>query len=329
MSVKVGIIGAGGIANWHLEHLKKIKDVQIIAIADIVKENAINLSKKYGGNVYLDYHEMLNSEKLDAVYICIPPYAHTDQEILVAKKKIPFFVEKPIHLSLEKAKEIGKIIEKNKVITAVGYQLRYQDIIDKIKEIIKGKKIGICIGYWMDGAYWMENIPTGKWWGIKDKSGGQIVEQATHIYDMVRYLFGEAKEVFALGRKANFMKDVLGNYNIEDGAAVNINFKNGIIGTIFSACFLSCGHKLGLNIYTKELIIEYKQRQSMKIIENKKTTEISVGNDFGLEEDEVFINAVKTENPFKIRSTYFDSIKTLELTLAANKSMETGEVIKL
>lgn len=330
MSMKICFIGAGGISTWHLEHLNKIKAVKAAAICDIVKERAVNVSKKYGvAKVYEDHHEMIKREKPDGVYICLPPYAHTDQEILLIKNKIPFFVEKPIHISLKHSKTIERLIEKNNVITSIGYQGRYQDIMDKMKEFIKSRQPGMVIGYWLSGLYCLKGTPMGDWWGIKAKSGGQIVEQTTHIFDEIRYLFGEVKEVSAFGNKADFLVNYLKHCDIEDASAVNLKFKSGLIGTILSNCFASYGCKAGIDIYLQDSTIEYKERSSIKILEKNRSTEISVGNDIGQVEDEVFINAIKTGNPGKIRSTYSDAVKTLALTLAANKSIATGEMVKL
>ena len=103
--VKIGFIGTGGIANAHLNSLARMEDVEITALCDVVKEKAEAAGRKFGGKVYLDYRRMLDKEKLDALYICVPPFAHQDQELIACQKKIPFFVEKPVTLSLEKAEE--------------------------------------------------------------------------------------------------------------------------------------------------------------------------------------------------------------------------------
>ena len=86
MAVKVGFVGAGGIANWHLGHLSKIEDADIVSLCDVKRERVEVTAKKYGGRIYTDYEKMLKEEKLDALYVCLPPFAHENVEILAAEK---------------------------------------------------------------------------------------------------------------------------------------------------------------------------------------------------------------------------------------------------
>jgi len=321
MAVKVGFIGAGGIARYHAEHLAKIKEARIVAFCDLSKERAEKMAREFGAGSYTDHHRMLEKEELDAVYICIPPFAHQDQEILAAEKGINIFVEKPIALTLKKAEQIEAKVLENKVITSVGYQQRYLDIADRLRLILKGKRAGAFFGYWMG------TMPPVSWWRRKEESGGQIIEQTTHIFDMARYLFGEVEKVFAISR-TGLMSEVK-DYNVEDASSVSLYFKDGLIGTISSACFLSCGFKVGMDIYLKDMVIEYRWGRSLKIIEEKRTEKVLAGNDPGFLEDQVFIEAVRTADPSRIRSDYSDALKTLKLTLAADESLRTGKVVKV
>ena len=182
--VKIGFIGAGGIANAHLNNLARMKDVEITALCDIVKEKAETAAQKFGGRVYLDYRRMLDREKLDALYICVPPFAHQDQEILACQKKIPFFVEKPVALSLEKAQKIEAQVKKSGVITSVGYVLRYMDIVKRTAQILSGRSPGL-----ITGSYYGE-VPGADWLIKKDRGGGQLVEQATHIVNLMLFFGG-------------------------------------------------------------------------------------------------------------------------------------------
>jgi len=319
MVVKIGFVGAGGIANWHLGHLSKIEDADIVSLCDVKRERAEVTAKKYGGRIYTDYEKMLKEEKLDALYVCLPPFAHENVEILAAEKGIHLFVEKPIGLSLKKVKEKESAIRNNKIITSVGYQRRYQEGINKIQSLLKENKPGLFRGYWMGG------MPGVSWWRRKEMSGGQAVEQTTHIFDLARYFFGEVEKVFATEKKG-LMKEVE-NYNVEDASAATLIFENGLMGTIYSACFLSCGGEVGMTIYFKDMVV--KCNGNLEIIKPKETRKISFSDDPGLLEDQIFIEAVKTKDTSRIRSTYSDALKTLALTLAVNESIKTGKVINI
>ena len=262
---------------------------------------------------------MLEEERLDAFYICLPPFAHEDVEILTAEKGIHLFIEKPIGLSLEKVKEVDLHISKNKIITSVGYQKRYEESVNKIQSLLKENESGLFLGYWIGG------MPGVSWWKRKKMSGGQVIEQTTHIFDLARYFFGEVEKVFAT-EKRGLMKEVE-NYNIEDATAVTLIFENGLIGTIYSACFLFCGGRVEISIYFKDMVVEYNN-EGLQITRPKEIRKLTFSDDPGLLEDQIFVQAVKTKDTSRIKSTYSDALKTLALTLAVDESIKTGKAVQ-
>ena len=179
--------------NRHLRELTEIGGSKFVAFCDIVVEKAERAVTQYGGKAYADYNQMLANEELDAVYISIPPFAHGAPERAVIDAGLAMFVEKPVHMDADDAKEIAAEIEEKGIITATGYQERYLDIIDKAQELLASRRVGFFMGYWMGGM-------PGGWWREKAKSGGQLMEQTTHEFDMARYLFGEVKTVYAVAR---------------------------------------------------------------------------------------------------------------------------------
>ena len=210
--VRLGFIGTGGNMNRHLRELTEIGGSQFVAFCDIVIEKAERAVTQYGGKAYADYNEMLASEELDAVYISIPPFAHGAPERAVIDAGLAMFVEKPVHMDANDAKEIAAVIEDKGIITATGYQERYLDIIDKAQELLASRRVGFFMGYWMGGM-------PGGWWREKAKSGGQLMEQTTHEFDMARYLFGEVKTVYSVARY-DLIPDM--DYDIEEASAVSL-----------------------------------------------------------------------------------------------------------
>src|SRR4051812_24052038 len=95
-SVRIGFIGAGGIAHRHLGNLLSFGDVQVMAFADPVLQRAQTAAQRAGDRAYAGFPEMLDREKLDALYICTPPFAHGAPELAAIERHLPFFVEKPI-----------------------------------------------------------------------------------------------------------------------------------------------------------------------------------------------------------------------------------------
>lgn len=319
MPLRIGVVGCGTIARIHMKNLSEMEEVEIVSICDILLERAEKEAKKFNAKVYYDYKKMFDEEKLDACYICVPPFAHSLIESLAAKKGINIFIEKPIGLNIDEAKNTEKIIKENGIIVSVGYVFRYLDIVEKAKELLKDQKVALVCGKYFGGV-----VPVD-WWTIKEKSGGQIVEQTTHIIDLSRYLVGEIDMIFAQGHKHSMSNC---NYNINEASSINLHFKNKAIGCINSTCLLS-GWFPKLEIITKDMHLKIYSLDTLKIITNGKIETINSKVDGYWEEDVVFINSVKTKDDSKIKCNYSDALETLIATLAANKSIESGEKIYL
>lgn len=326
--LKVGIIGCGGIGNWHFSHLIEFDDVELVAFCDIEIAKAKSMAERAGtGRTYENYGEMLDHEKLDAVYICVPPYAHGDIEFSVIDHGLPFLVEKPMAMDYALAEKIGEKVAEHNLITAVGFQDRYLDLTEKIQEYLEGKQVGLVNGAWVGG------IPGVWWWRKKETSGGQIVEQNVHIFDMCRYLFGEPESVYCAAGKGIVDPEAYGvpGYNVEDYSAACIKFKSGPVCNLFTGCYnvQGGGMKCGLTIYCKDATIDYTLRSGVKYRDAEKMEESVRQVDQGVIEDRTFIDAVKSGDGSNIRSPYSDALKTLKLVLACNESIETGKAITL
>jgi predicted dehydrogenase len=322
MSVRVAFIGSGGIAGYHLSHLVKIQDVQLVGFCDVDAARAQAKAKQHKARAYADHRRMLDAAKPDAVYVCTPPFAHGEFELDAVSRGCHLFVEKPIATTMETALKIRDAVLEAGVVSAVGYQDRYQEIIAKLKAILKKRKVATAMGYWMGG------MPGVAWWRVKATSGGQHTEQTTHIFDMVRYLFGEAKTVFAAASRG-LMADVP-NYDVEDLSAATLVLKSGLVATVYSACCLKAGGKCGLDIFCTDARIEYVERASVTVREASRTEEFRNVADYGQAIDEAFIGAIRSKGKEnKVLSPYADAVKSLALSLAVDRSLATGQAVEL
>ena len=150
--VRLGLIGCGGIMRgFHAKHLIEFDDIEVVAVADPIEERREEMAKLFGAKrVYKNHTELYDHESaatLDAVYICIEPTAHTDTELRAIDLGLPFLVEKPMTLDLDLAETIVKKVEEKKLITAVGFQDRYLDVFNMVKdELPKHKPGGLVYG---------------------------------------------------------------------------------------------------------------------------------------------------------------------------------------
>jgi predicted dehydrogenase len=314
--VKIGFIGCGGNARGHMNTIKGMEDAKIVAVCDVRQEAAKSAAEFVGAEPYTDQNAMLERKDLDAVYISIPVFAHGEPEMAVIKRGLPFLVEKPVAISLDIAEKVLDAVEKNKLITCVGYQLRYGGSVDAAKELLKGKTINMVIGkYWCNSGVGDPGI----WLRQMSKSGGQLVEQATHTIDMMRYLAGEVKEVFAFQENR-----ILKQTDCPDVNVVSMKFTNGAVGSITTTWAYEGDWE---NANVVDILFENSLANwtygSLNVKPAPETIPV-MGIDPGI--DRVFVDAVKSGDGSKIRSPYSDAIKTLALTLAMNRSGKSGKV---
>lgn len=246
--VSAGFIGAGFITERHLPNLKKLGRVNIVALTDIDKAKE-KTAIKYGANFYSDYREMLDRENLDVVFICVPPFVHGELEIDCIERGIHLFIEKPIALSMDTAKKIEEKIKEKNLHCQVGHHWRYFDTAILLKDILtrKARKMGI-----FEGKYW-GGLPSVPWWWRKDKCGGQVIEQTCHIFDFIRFLFGEFKNVYA--NFATRLYQEIKDFDIEDVSVVSLRLENVLIGVITSTTEVNFpgAHEIHLKFLAKNL----------------------------------------------------------------------------
>jgi predicted dehydrogenase len=337
--LKAAVVGCGGIAHNHFGRVKNFDDVEYVGFYDIIKAKAEKMATEKGekgeGKAYDCYISMLDESKPDILYVCVPPDQHGTIELEAIKRGIHMMIQKPIATEISVAEKICDMATQYNIIISVGHQDRYLNVIDPMKEFLKGRKIGLINGAWVGG------IPMVYWWVRKTTSGGQIIEQNIHLYDMLRYLNGEPTTVYAAGGKGIIDPNVLPirGYDVEDYSAATVTFKNGSIANIFTGCYITQGGgmKLGLTFYANDGTLDYELRNKITITDKNGAKEILVDRGDGAEPqglalDRTFIEAVKSnkaEDIQKIRSPYADSIKSLRFGLAANKSIETGKAVLL
>ncbi len=313
MAIRLGFVGLGGIMGVHLQHLSGMKEVKPVAFCDLRKNVAAAIAKQYGGTAYGDCAEMYKEERLDAVYIAVPPNAHGAPELLALKRGIHLFIEKPIAVDRDTAMKVADALSSTQCIASVGYQWRYLDIVQRARRVPAGREPSLVLGWWLGGA------PGVPWWVRKDESGGQIVEQTTHIFDLARYICGEVKGVYAAA-STGLMKDRK-DFTVEDSSTVTLLFENNAVGNISSTCVHDGFSKVGLLCVCKELAFELTG-DTLRVTDMQCTHEYRRKVDPYLAENEAFVKSVINGSPVGILATYEDALKTHCLTMAANEAIK-------
>lgn len=325
--VRVAFVGAGGIAAYHLANLIRIPEAQVVGICDLIPEAAaraaerMDLQKQPAPSIFDDYRRMLGELPMDALYVCVPPFAHEDAEVLAVRRGVHLFVEKPVALHLDKALEVLAAVRKSGVISASGYLLRYWASTQAAREFLRGRQISIVAS-----DRW-SSVPGGPefWWRDMSKSGGQLHEMTTHQVDLMRYLAGEITRVDA--RHSYGVLTDLPNMTVPDSQVALLEFVGGAIGYISNSCVLTRGgHQGRLEFLLRDMVLRWGETLSL---EPDGIAELPEQADSSLNIDEAFVAAVAQGDRELVHSPYEEAVKTLAVTIAARESAERGVAVEV
>ena len=315
-NLKIAFIGVGGIAGNYRRSLKQLER-PIAAVCDINAERAAAIAAEENAIAYTDHTEMLEKEKPDVVFTCIPPGAHTTQVADAAAVGASLFVAKPVAQDLATANHARDAIASAGVVNQVGYMARYSDITAKAKELVGNQKLTMGIGRFLTrmGA----NHP---WWGKFEVSLGQMVEQTTHVFDLIRYFLGDVTSVHAYGIKG--VSDGIADF--EECTVCNMQFESGAVGSITSTCVARAHENFATELVGDDLYLKLTHDLGLRGQIGGEGIDYTGAEAGYFRQVEQFINAVDANDQGLVLSSYADAVKTLAVTLAANRSLETGQV---
>ena len=338
--IKIGFIGTGGISGAHLTCLQSRKEVKIAALCDVNREQALKRQKEFGGDVFTDFDEMLEQVKPDAVWICTPPAVRRAPLLACADKGIPVFCEKPVERSETSARQIAAELRRRKAKVQIGYVFRSTPVVQALRKVIRDDRIHLINSFYACDVSLNMSLP--KWFYDKAKSGGALIDQATHNLDLLRYLFGEVSEV--RGTAKNPVHEKKAGYTIDETLGLILTFRSGIVaahthswvGDTWRNEITLSGEKnfYRLNLNTGCLTSDrpvaaecnlYSGKGKKKPANAPFQFQQGPGSIMKYEND-IFINQVITGNWKTNPSDYSDGLKTLHLTLVCNRALAGGVV---
>jgi predicted dehydrogenase len=317
MKIRIGFIGGGGIASRHISNLMACDNVELVGVADPMLGRAEAAAVRFGGQAYAHHEAMLDNQALDAVYICVPPFAHGPLEVAALERRVPFFIEKPLALDYTTAQAIAAAVEAQGLITAVGYHWRYLDIVERAQELVHRNPARLALGYWL------AMMPPAPWWRRHAQSGGQMIEQTTHIFDLTRLLVGEVETVHAVG--ASTPRESFPDADICEVSVATLRFATGAVGTIASTCLLNWHHRIGLHLFCNAMVLEISENAIMIDVGRGRPVTPAQGDPF-VREDRDFLDAVRGKAN-RIRVPYREALQTHRLATGAEQSLREGRMV--
>jgi predicted dehydrogenase len=298
---------------------------------------------------YDDLDDLVRGSKPDAAFLCTIPAAHGDIEHALIRHRVPFFVEKPPGIDTETSERIAEAVEKAGLATSVGFHMRYRKSVRRGFELLQDRKILAASGFWMAG------LPASSWWNDRRLSGGQMIEQTIHIFDLIRHLCGEVSGVRAAFSRERAGESPAGTaHEAREGIAeaadtgradrplqshetdaqsqqdprvpvaggVLCTLESGAVATVMNSCAMAHGHRIGLEIFTRSGTLTLEGHRGVFDGRGGRIEVKDTDDPFELE-DAAFLRAVQSGDRSGILSPYTDALETQRLAVAASRSAES------
>jgi myo-inositol 2-dehydrogenase / D-chiro-inositol 1-dehydrogenase len=315
--LRVGLVGAGGVGVRHATTLAGLDGVRLVAVADVDADRAQDLARRHGATPCPDVEALLG-ERLDAVWLCLPPFAHGPAEQLVLEAGLPFFVEKPLAANLADAERIAASVADSGVVTATGYHWRGMPGVDRAREVLDGSPVRLAQGLWLD------KVPPVSWWPQRRLSGGQVVEQATHLVDCMRALVGEPVRVSAAAARIPGRDPAL----VDPATVATLTFDTGAVATLAATALLPSRFAASLTLVAEGLLIEVSETET-RLHRGAKVERLPDDGASKVRVDEEFCAAVRAGDPSAVRAPYAEALRTHRVACALVESASTGAPVDL
>ncbi len=192
--VKVGIIGTGFIGPAHIEALRRLGYVEVVALADMNEEIARKKAEILSiGKYYGDYREMLKDTEIEVVHICTPNHLHyiMSKDAMEAGKHV--VCEKPMAMNTAEAEEMIKIAKEKQVVNALHFNLRFYPLMHHVKMMIENEELGRILA--INGSYQQDWLlyDTDFSWRLQPEFSGEsraIADIGSHWMDLVEFTTG-------------------------------------------------------------------------------------------------------------------------------------------
>ncbi|KAF1302074.1 Gfo/Idh/MocA family oxidoreductase [Enterococcus saccharolyticus] len=204
MTVKVGIIGCGGIAKGkHLPALAQVEEVEMVAFCDILVERAEEAKEMYGtteAKVYTDYKELLAENELDVVHVLTPNSSHAELSIAAMEAGSHVMCEKPMAKTSEEAREMIAASNRTGKKLTIGYQNRFRTDSRYLHEVCEEGELGEIYSA-KAHAIRRRAVPT---WGVfldeEAQGGGPLIDIGTHALDLTLWMMNNYKPKYVVGK---------------------------------------------------------------------------------------------------------------------------------
>ena len=320
-------MGYGSIGKRHVNNLLLIPDIEIIICTH---RHDMDNELKNKCKIIESLDECINEKPIAAIISNVTSL-HIQTALKLASAGLHLFIEKPLSNNLENMEKLSDIVCGKKLVTFMGFNLRFHECIKKIKELLENNTIGKIISVNAEsGSYLPDWHPYEDYrdsYASKENLGGGVVLTCIHEIDYLHWFFGEIKELFAMTGKFSDLK-----IEVDDLASVIMKFSNNIIAELHLDFFqkpdFRCCKIIGTNgtIYwdSKDNIVKVYDIKIKKWIEKINIINYERNNMY-VDEMKYFLDCVNknknTNNDIK------DGISTLKIALDIIESSKSKRLV--
>lgn len=192
MSIKLGVVGAGGIAGMHLQSLSQVKNADVTAITDLDRDACVSRQKAFGIDRVADDIDGLLASDIEAVLVCTPTFTHCDIVTRAARAGKHIFCEKPMARTLAEADQMIEACDAAGVSLMIGFVRRFCPQWGAFKALVEEGRIGRPVVWRMAFS---SGGPASPWYLNRAQGAGPFLDGMVHNYDFCRYAFGEVADV--------------------------------------------------------------------------------------------------------------------------------------
>ena len=311
--LRLVMIGAGWIVPYHLAALERLGRTTLVGVAASRLERAAAVAEPRGAVASADPIALVDEVRPDAAFVCVPPWRGVAIGEALVERGIPFLAEKPLAATdADGPVRLAAAIERSGLAVAVGYHLRALEGLDELRSRLTADPPRLVTGRWLDAT------PAAPWWRHVETGGGQVVEQATHLYDLGRTLVGEASVVAATSVRDEEPDPEDGD--VADATVALLRYETGALGTFLNS------RRSATPTVDLELIgdagssriqrLEGPAGWEISFAEGASRHSLALGRDPYEVQDERFLEAVVAGDPSRVLATYGDALRTDRLTRA-------------
>lgn len=335
--LRVGLIGAGGIAATHYRGYVAA-GAQVLGFADPFAPTRERREKEWGIPGYASAEELLKVEGLEAVSVCTPNAFHYEGTIQAAKAGKHVLCEKPLSMSLLQCREMIKVASKAGVVLQTGHHLRSNLLVEKAKELIQAGAIGKVSFIRLRQAHdWGGSKSIAASFALfKNSGGGTLLDNGCHMMDLARNLGGEVRKLYGvMGTLGSWESKV----EVEDTSVVQLEFASGALGSVENA-WTATGWEEGFWVYGTGGALECSNRSGQRVLRHvyrasNGTTWDKVDETLYRFADEGghprqvinFIRAIREGGP--VVCTGKDGLEAVKLVLTAYQSAREGKPLRV